>query len=73
MEIQTAYDELKSNSEKEISDLRLQIASLSPFTSKGKYVFLSNKKWKANRSSIDVRQKTELCNRMTNRQRYNIL
>lgn len=42
MELQTAYGELKSRSEKEISDLRVQVASLSPSTSKGKCrVFLS--------------------------------
>ncbi|XP_072226072.1 A-kinase anchor protein 9 isoform X3 [Leuresthes tenuis] len=29
-ELQTAYDELKSNSEKEIGDLRVQVATLSP-------------------------------------------
>lgn len=35
-ELQTAFSELKSNSEKEISDLREQVASLSPSASKGK-------------------------------------
>ncbi|XP_026156744.1 A-kinase anchor protein 9 isoform X2 [Mastacembelus armatus] len=34
MELQKAYDELKSSSVKEISDLHIQIASLSPSTSK---------------------------------------
>uniref|UniRef100_A0A4W6C5A1 A-kinase anchoring protein 9 n=1 Tax=Lates calcarifer TaxID=8187 RepID=A0A4W6C5A1_LATCA len=34
MELQMAYDELKSNSEKEISDLRVQVASLSPSSGK---------------------------------------
>ncbi|XP_068431052.1 A-kinase anchor protein 9 isoform X3 [Clinocottus analis] len=33
-ELQVAYDELKSSSEKEISDLRVQVSSSSPFTSK---------------------------------------
>lgn len=36
MELQTAYDELKSRSEKEISDLRVQISSISPSTYSGK-------------------------------------
>lgn len=35
MELQKAYDELKSSSEKEISDLRVQVASSSHSTSKG--------------------------------------
>lgn len=35
-ELQLAYDELKSSSEKEISDLRVLVASLSHSTSKGK-------------------------------------
>ncbi|XP_069032331.1 A-kinase anchor protein 9 isoform X1 [Embiotoca jacksoni] len=34
-ELQMAYDELKSNSEREISDLRMQGATLSPSSSKG--------------------------------------
>ncbi|XP_068567205.1 A-kinase anchor protein 9 isoform X2 [Cebidichthys violaceus] len=33
-ELQVAYDELKSSSEKEISDLRVQVSSSSPSTSK---------------------------------------
>nr|XP_046273438.1 A-kinase anchor protein 9 isoform X2 [Scatophagus argus] len=33
MELQMAYDELKSSSEKEISDLRVQVATLRPSTS----------------------------------------
>lgn len=36
MELQVAYDELKSSSEKEISDLRVQVATLSSSSSKGK-------------------------------------
>ncbi|AWP21551.1 putative A-kinase anchor protein 9 [Scophthalmus maximus] len=35
MELQVAYDELRSSSEKEISDLRLQVARCSPSSSKG--------------------------------------
>ncbi|KAF7664098.1 hypothetical protein LDENG_00189000 [Lucifuga dentata] len=34
MELQSAYDELKSSSEKEISDLRMQVVSLSSSTKK---------------------------------------
>ncbi|XP_028256635.1 A-kinase anchor protein 9 isoform X2 [Parambassis ranga] len=34
IELQTAYGELKSTSEQEISDLRVQVATLSPSTSK---------------------------------------
>lgn len=37
MELQVAYDELRSSSEKEISDLRLQVARCSPSSSKGKW------------------------------------
>lgn len=47
-ELQTAFSELKSNSEKEISDLREQVASLSPSASKGKSgVHFSDKKLNA--------------------------
>lgn len=49
MELQTAYDELKSRSEKEISDLHLQISSISPSMYSGKCtvsIFFSGK-WKA--------------------------
>lgn len=43
MELQAAYDELKSRSESEISDLRVQLAGVSPSASKGKCrVFLSH-------------------------------
>ncbi|KAM3596676.1 uncharacterized protein V6R79_018870 [Siganus canaliculatus] len=35
LELQTAYDELRSSSEKEISDLRVQVTSLSSSTVKG--------------------------------------
>jgi len=35
-ELQVAYDELKSSSEKELSDLRVRVSSPSPSTSKGK-------------------------------------
>ena len=41
-ELQTAYDELKSNSEKEIGDLRVQVATLSPSSGRGKFVHCSN-------------------------------
>lgn len=43
MELRAAYDELKSRSERELSDLRVQLASVSPSVSKGKCrVFLSH-------------------------------
>lgn len=35
-ELQTAYDELKSDSERKISDLRVQITSTDPSTHTGK-------------------------------------
>lgn len=47
-ELQAAYDELKISSEKQISELRVQVSSLSVSTSKGKCgVSLTNEKVKS--------------------------
>lgn len=55
MELQEAYYELKSSSEAEISDLRVQVANLRPSTSQGKSVVIFyQKKGKVNRSSTNV-------------------